>query len=100
MLALDRRTLRNNFYCRLVKKVADARRALIGRAGRRTHAVRRSEANKRNEADGLFSAACSFHTIFCKHFVNKTALIELLQYPIVDELFRLNFFNLRIASLH
>ena len=54
----------------------------------------------RNEADGLFSAACSFHTVFRDHFVDKTALIDFLQYPIVDELFRLHFFNFRIASLH
>jgi hypothetical protein len=45
---------------------------------RRTGRVRWSETNKRNEADGKFSPAQSFHSVLGQHLVDEAALIEFL----------------------
>ena len=57
-------------------------------------------ANKRNETAGKFSPAQSFHSVLGQHLVDKPALIEFFQNPVIDQLFRFDFFNLWITSLH
>src|SRR5215207_8732983 len=54
--------------------------------------VRRSSATKQI---ARFPARL-FHSVLGQNLVDETALIELFQNPVIDQLFRLNFFNLWI----
>src|SRR5262245_11947175 len=41
-----------------------------------------------------------FHSVFRHHLVDETALIDLLEDPVVDQVLRLDAFDLRIGALH
>src|SRR5688500_17470935 len=67
---------------------------------RRPSRLHRGDAKKRHQVNATFSPARSLRSLLGEHLVNQAALIEFFQNAVVDQLFRLNFFNFRITSFH